>query len=530
MFQSIKLFFISLYYLRTEQLYYTVYYSLREKFRDFVNFKYRYNLYRKGLPLNFEEYIPINGQYNANTFTFLNQSVKFNEIIDWEYPDKGKLWTNHLLYFDYLLDEKMTKERGSALIYLLNDKLPSSKIAIQPYSISVRGINWIKFISKHQITRKTIDRYLYCQYRILLDNLAYDRLGNHLLENGFSMLFGAYYFKGFELFNEAKIVLTKELWEQILPDGGHYQLSPMYHQIMLNRVLDCYNLMKNNDVFHDAKLKDLLRTTAQKMLGWLEQMTYQNGDVPCMNDSAYGIAPTSAELFAYAERLGVKKLEVKLKESGYRKLKTEYLEAVVDVGKIGPDYQTTHAHSDTFNFELHYKGEPFMVETGVSTYSSNNIRLKERSTFSHNTVRYNNIEQTEVIGSFYVGRRAKTKIVKDEPKNIIATHDGYKKWKVLHQREFNISDSQFQIDDTMIHDFDEIGKSSAFFHFHPNQPEPKMEGDVVSIGDCMIYFEGADDIKILDYKFALGFNKSQSAKMLEVTFENLLKTSIVFKG
>ncbi len=526
MYQKIRLFFTSLYYFRSEQLLHLVYFFLRGKFRDFVNFKYRYNLYRKGLPLTFEEYIPTKGLYHANTFTFLNQSVKFNEKIDWEYADKGKLWTNHLLYFDYLLEENMSKERGTALIYLLIDKLPQTKIAIESYSLSVRGMNWVKFISKHNITRKTLDRYLYCQYRILLDNIAYDRMGNHLLENGFSMLFGAYYFKGFELFNEAKIILTKELWEQILADGAHFQLSPMYHQIMLNRVLDCYNLMKNNDVFHDAKLKDLLKTSAQKMLAWLKEMTYENGEVPCLNDSAYDIAPSSSELFAYAERLGIKPIELPLKQSGYRRFKIGKIEGVIDVGNIGPDYQTTHSHSDTFNFELLIDKKPFIVDTGVSTYSSNNIRLKERATFSHNTVRYNNIDQSEVWGSFRVGRRAKTTIHTDEKYHIIASHNGYKKWKVIHQREFKINENELIVLDAILSEEDEIGKSSAFIHFHPFCPEPEINESCVHVGEWELCFEGELDIRILDYKFALGFNKTLPAKMLEISFQKELKTVI----
>ena len=512
--------------MQIEQLFYIIYYSLRLKFREFVNFKYRYNLYRKGLPLVLEETIPSKGLFNANTFTFLNQSVKFNEKIDWEYSDRGKLWANHLLYFDYLLESGMTKENGTALIYLFIDGLPQNKMAIQSYSLSVRGINWIKFVSKHNITRKTLDRYLFCQYRILMDHIALDRKGNHLLENGFSMLFGAYYFKGYELFNEAKIILTKELWEQILPDGGHFQLSPMYHQILLNRVLDSYNLMKNNDVFHDAKLKDLFKTTAQKMLAWLKEMTYENGQVPCLNDSAFDIAPTSEELFDYALRLGIKPIEIELKQSGYRRFKIGKMEGVIDIGNIGPDYQTTHSHSDTFNFELLFDKKPFIVDTGVSTYSSNNIRVKERSTFSHNTVRYNHIDQSEVIGSFRVGRRAKTKIITDEKFHIVASHDGYKKWKVSHQRGFKINENELLIFDTLESDDEDLQKSSAFIHFHPFCSEPEINENTVSIGEWDITFEGQNDIRVLDYKFALGFNKTLPAKMLEISFGAELLTRI----
>ena len=40
-----------------------------------------------------------------------------------------------------------------------------------------------------------INQTLYNHYQLLLNNLEYHLLGNHLLENAFSLLFGAYYFQ-----------------------------------------------------------------------------------------------------------------------------------------------------------------------------------------------------------------------------------------------------------------------------------------------------------------------------------------------
>ncbi|MFT6716402.1 MAG: hypothetical protein ACJA0Q_001041 [Saprospiraceae bacterium] len=513
-----------------EQLYHKSYHTLRRKFRNFVNYKFNFTLYRKGAALTLVECVPVQNSYDANKFTFLNQSVKFSEKIDWEYHDKGTLWVNHLNYFEYLLQEDMSKARGSALMYLLIDHLPKASVAVGPYSISVRGINWIKFISKHGITRKTVDRYLFCQYRILLDNIAYDRMGHHLLENGFSLLFGAYYFKGFELFSEAKIILTKELYEQILPDGGHFQLSPMYHQLMLLGILDCYNVMKNNVVFEDETLKELLEVSAERMLGWLEKITYSNGEIPCLNDSTFGVAPSTEELFKYARRLGIESQKIQLKESGYRAFRKGKMEGIIDIGNVGPDYQTMHAHSDTFNFELMYDKNPFIVDTGISTYISNNIRGKERSNFSHNTVRFENINQTEVHDSFKVGSRAKVTVELDEEDHYIACHDGYKKHGIVHQREFKILEDQLLIRDVMVSEQDEIGKVYSFLHFHPDCMINNVESNRLQVDNWEIIFEGVVDIKVLDYNYALGFNKTKRAKMLQVSFEGELDTKIVLRS
>ena len=38
-------------------------------------------------------------------------------------------------------------------------------------------------------------------------------------------------------------ILSKELNEQILEDGGHFELSPMYHSIILEDLLDIINIL-----------------------------------------------------------------------------------------------------------------------------------------------------------------------------------------------------------------------------------------------------------------------------------------------
>ncbi|MDD2950007.1 MAG: alginate lyase family protein, partial [Sulfuricurvum sp.] len=326
-------------------------------------------------------------------FTFLNKSHTFSLRIDWNFSEYGKLWTYNLCYFDFLHQTSISQEEGITLIHNFIDQAALHKDALEPFPISLRGINWIKFLSLHHISDPIIDDSLFSQYHILLDNLEYHLLGNHLLENGFSLLFGAYYYQNESFYSAAKTILLSELEEQILSDGAHFELSPMYHQIMLFRVLDCINLVKNNPwKTHELLLP--LEKKASLMLGWLTTITYKDGSIPLLNDSAKGIAPTSANLFEYARLLEISPLIQPLTKSGYRKIVTENYECVLDVGNIGPDYIPGHAHSDTFNFELHIMGKPFIVDTGISTYESNQLRQIERSTASHNTVMIDNKEQS----------------------------------------------------------------------------------------------------------------------------------------
>lgn len=157
----------------------------------------------------------------------------------------------------------------------------------------------------------------------------------------------------------------------------------MYHCIMLGRVLDCYNLVSQNALFNQ-ELESFLKKKAGMMLGWLEKIVFKNGDIPLMNDAAFGIALTYRQLKEYAGCLDIyPDIDIQLKESGYRKFMTEKMELLADVGSIGPDYQPGHAHADTFNFVLYLNERPIIVDTGTSTYEVNEIRFYERSTAAH---------------------------------------------------------------------------------------------------------------------------------------------------
>ena len=50
-------------------------------------------------------------------------------------------------------------------------------------------------------------------------------------------MLGALYFKEPGVYDDYKSRLLEELEEQILPDGMHYERSPMYHKIVLEDLM-----------------------------------------------------------------------------------------------------------------------------------------------------------------------------------------------------------------------------------------------------------------------------------------------------
>ena len=525
-------YFQTLRYLKARQLYYQLYYRVKKRGRRVLRMEYPLQLEREGFPLLFLSFIAKEVSYDKGTFFFLNRSHSFGGDagrIDWEFSEYGKLWSYNLNYFDLLLQPGVTEETGIALIESFLAALRLESVGLEPYPTSLRGINWIKFLSQCDLQRSDINGSLYAHYTILEHSLEYHLLGNHLLENAFSLLFGAFYFKEQRWFERSSALLARELDEQILGDGAHFELSPMYHQILLDRLLDCINLLKHNSLFSgQAELQTLFAEKAIAMLAWLKAMTFSNGSIPHLNDSTDGIAPTSTHLFVYADRLGIESARLKavcLKESGYRKFTTSRYQCVVDVGAIGPLYIPGHAHADTLNFVLNVDGKPLLVDTAISTYEKNSRRDEERSTKAHNSVVVNGRNSSDVWGGFRVGERSVATILVDNERLVSAQHDGYRGVGVIHRREWEFHDRRMVITDRVTGQTKSV---EAYLHFD-HTINLSLSGQSIFTESADIVFEGAERIEIQRYMQALGFNRTVEAACAVVTFSTVLNTTILCK-
>ena len=149
--EKIKLLFNTVKFLKPIQIYYRLYYFIRRRIRKVIEFRYLCSLTSKSEVLTLEPTISSYTSFDHHTFTFLNISHTFEKSIDWNYSEFGKLWTYNLTYFDYLHQEKISKEQGTRLIHDFIAQSKWHKDAMEPFPISLRGINWIKFLTQHKI-------------------------------------------------------------------------------------------------------------------------------------------------------------------------------------------------------------------------------------------------------------------------------------------------------------------------------------------------------------------------------------------
>ena len=166
-------------------------------------------------------------------------------------------------------------------------------------------------------------------------------------------------------------IYKKQLKDQILQDGGHFEKSPMYHAIILEDILDIINLSNNNSIL-PSDFREQLIETAEKMLSWLNIMSYKNGETPNFNDNANNISHNIIDISKYAKRLGIKTFkpikknsELKIKDlnhSGFFRIDQPNVTSFLDIGSIGAPYIAGHAHADTLSFETSFFDQRFFCE------------------------------------------------------------------------------------------------------------------------------------------------------------------------
>jgi uncharacterized heparinase superfamily protein len=409
-----------------------------------------------------------------NKFKFLNVTAYIEEEADWNSPKMSKLWLYNLHYFDDLTSvnaDQRTDWHHDLFTLWINENPPGIGNGWEPYPTSLRIVNWIKWALANNKPEDNFILSLAVQTRYLSNNLETHLLGNHLFANAKALIYGGLFFKGEEAERWYKIGLRyieREILEQILPDGGNFELSPMYHSIFLEDLLDLINIHH----VYNKKLPDIVEKKIPYMFNWLKAMCHPDGEISFFNDSTSGVAATFSELTSYAKRLNTPYVGEKmasythLKESGYIRVQKDNLVSIIDVANVGAEYIPGHGHADTLSFELSLFGYRIIVNSGISVYGNDEVRLQERSTAAHSTVEINGNNSSEVWSGFRVARRAKVfNLVANHSKAatlITACHDGYKRFAgtPLHCREWLFGERSLVITDKItgkgIHDVKSI--------------------------------------------------------------------------
>ena len=415
----------------------------------------------------------------------LNDTKTLESPAMWNKPGVPKLWLYNLHYFDDLVSrehESRAPWQTELICRWIEENPPVNGVGWEAYPISRRVANWIKCDLETGKLTDGARRSLSVQVRYLYKRIETHHLDNHLIANAKALIFAGLYFDGTEAdrwLSKGVGILRRELPKQILPDGGHFELSPMYHCLVLEDLLDLVNVAqayrRSMSGPYETPVREWEAATVQ-MRKWLAGMCHPDGEIALFNDAAFGIAPRPDELEEYANRLGVAKPAVggdeimHFPESGYIRIQRGDAVVLIDVGPLGPDENPGHGHADTLTFEMSFCTQRLIVDTGVSRYESGPVRSYERGTRAHNTVVVDGADSSEVWDSFRVARRAKPfglKIDKKEKEvTVECSHDGYRRLpgRVMHRRRWTLHSRGLRIEDELEGHFE---RAQANLLLHP---------------------------------------------------------------
>ncbi|MEX2529124.1 MAG: alginate lyase family protein [Gemmatimonadota bacterium] len=339
------------------------------------------------------------------------------------------------------------------------------------YAVSIRTVIWMDLLrgplapeapataAREPMVRARLLQSLAAQLRFLAANLETDIGGNHLMKNIRALIRGGRFFQGDEAAGWLRLgagLLERELDEQILLDGMHFERSPAYHLQVLGDLLDVKAALgsqrREAGISHPAPLDDALA----RMLRAAALLTHPDGCPSLFADGGLHMTHAPAALRAAAGEMGIPLPESEgpeaaawsLPDAGYFGWRGQSVGRapgkadagggageeetgaagqvdasgaavgraaddllIVDCGPVGPDHLPAHGHGDALSFEWTVAGVRVVVDAGVAEYQGP-LRPYSRSTAAHNTVTVDDADQSEFWSSFRVARRARARVEK----------------------------------------------------------------------------------------------------------------------
>jgi len=368
--------------------------------------------------------------------------------------------------------------------------------------LGIRLINWVWAIDLIQDS-EVINDELYLR---LLDSVSrhiweidrkYSRgssVNNHLIGEAAGVFVATSYFNNLmhasKWRQRSRNILNREIIDQTFPDGGTIEQALGYHFFVLQffviagltaratghdmpesywsrlgKMFEFLGLLSeggdNLPMFGDCddgyvldlgsnphRVKDWLAVGAA-LFGRSDFKAFSGGYVEPVE---WLLGEAGRQNFKAIPEPKFEKINSKaFKDSGYYLLQygefgsRNRISVVFDCGPLGMDPLAGHGHADALSFTLRAFGMDVLVDPGTYDYFSYpKWREYFRSTQAHNTIVIDERNQSEMLGLFLWGRKAKTHCLSWEPTDVggkvIGEHDGYKNLHdpVIHRRSLDL--------------------------------------------------------------------------------------------
>jgi hypothetical protein len=392
--------------------------------------------------------------------------------------------------------------------------------------LGIRLINWVWALDLIEESGAINDglryRILDCASRHIWEiDRKYSRgssVGNHLIGEAAGVFVATCYYRNLRNASrwraKSQAILNREILNQTFPDGGPKEQTVGYHLFELQFFVAAGVVARAvGQDFPESYWSRL-----EKMFEFLGALS-EGGDVlPAFGDgddgyvldigndsrnvrewlavgaALFGRSDFKAYAGGYAEPVewllgesghqsfkAIPEMQNKtitsraFQESGYYLLQhggfdsPDRISVVFDCSSLGLEPLAGHGHADALSFTLRAFGRDVLIDPGTYDYFSYpKWREYFRSTRAHNTVVIDGRDQSEMLGLFLWGRRAKADCLSWQPTDVggkvIGKHDGYMHLddSITHKRMLDLDGQELVVrDDIIAHGKHKI---EVFFH------------------------------------------------------------------
>ena len=268
--------------------------------------------------------------------------------------------------------------------------------------------------------------------------------------------------------NLAERVLSREVVEQINPDGGHVSRSPSVQTEILMNLIDIRNAYRARSWL----IPELVDDAIDRMAIMLRLWRHGDGKLALFNKTIEGTPHLLKSVIAQSESRN--KAALIAGDTGFNRLTAGRTCVIVDTGI--PSQQDHCAHASPLAFELSSGKHRLVVNCGTSL-DDHRWQGPLRASSAHSMLIVDNQNAAEITADGHTGGRPT--LVHHSRKQIQGAtllntyHDGYlPTYGLIHHRNFYLSSSgdDFRGEDRLVYSGDPgnlANEAVIRFHIHP---------------------------------------------------------------
>ena len=491
------------------------------------------------------------GDIYAGYYAFAGRTLRTHGESPFDSEPPSEAWAEALHGFGWLrhmhaADTAIARANARALVDdFIARKRDRGEIARRP-AVAARRL--ISFLSHSPLLLEGADHVFYERFIRHVSRLA-DRLnlalagaveGAARLNCLIAVTFAAICLDGQDgRRRRLEFLLSDELDQQILPDGGHLSRNP---RLLIEILLDLLPLRETFMARGIEPPRGVLMGI-ERMMPHLRLFRHGDGALALFNGMGTTPPDLMATLAAYDDARA-RPIE-QAAYSGYSRLSGERSIAVIDAGPPPRGAHSIEAHAGCLSFEFSSGAQRLVVNCGTSRYGSAELRLAARSTAAHSTVTLDDRSSAAfglVLGEMrVVAGPADVRVARQDTadgQEWVGSHDGYRRGLgAVHTRRLLLAR-----DGAMLTGEDEITLTAtppglpaiARFHLHPSvRPSLIREGEGVMLalpnGEVWAFEASGLMVSIEESIFLAAADGRRRTEQLSIAFDAVATPRIAWR-